>query len=148
MTVGRPSARVPAGSASPGMSAFVPARVLKSPGSPGWEGGGGRSRAVAVSRRSLAKGVRQDRPALYVRRVRGMGRGVFAGRRFKRGEVIEVCPVVPLTRREERQCRGTVLDRYFFAWNEPGYVVAMVLGLGCVYNTSPDPNARFRQRWS
>jgi len=105
---------------------------------------------VAASRRSLAKAVRsaRTRPALYVRGVRGMGRGVFAGRRFHKGEVIEVCPVVPLTRGEERKCRGTVLDRYFFAWDEAGYVVAMVLGLGCVYNTSPDPNARFSQRWS
>jgi uncharacterized protein len=106
---------------------------------------------ATISRtRSLTKVVHdpQAGPDLHVRRVRGMGRGVFAGRRFRRGEVIEVCPILPLTRREERACRGTALDRYFFAWDEPGYIVAVVFGLGCVYNTSPDPNARFSQRWS
>jgi uncharacterized protein len=106
-----------------------------------------------VSRPRKSTAVSRARPAgptpdLCVRRVRGMGRGVFAGRPFRKGEVIEVCPVVPLTRAEERKCRGTVLDRYFFAWDQPGYVVALVLGYGMVYNTSPDPNARFTQRWT
>ena len=104
----------------------------------------GRRKPTALSR--VPRAPRPARPALIVRKVRGMGRGVFAGRRYRKGEVIEVCPVVPLTRREEQKCRGGVLDRYFFAWNEPGFTVAVVLGLGMVYNTSPDPNARFTQR--
>ena len=89
-----------------------------------------------------------DGPALYVRRVRGMGRGVFAGRRYRKGEVIEVCPVIPLTRREYRALRGGVLDRYVFLWTQPGYAVAVVLGLGSIYNTSSDPNCRYTQRWT
>jgi uncharacterized protein len=105
-----------------------------------------RRKPTALSR--VRDASRSPEPALYVKKVRGMGRGVFAGRRYRKGEVIEVCPVVPMTRREERACRGGVLDRYFFAWDEPGYVVAIVLGYGCVYNTAPDPNASFTQRWA
>src|SRR5688572_21828950 len=35
-------------------------------------------------------------PDLEIRKVRGMGRGVFARRAFRRGEVIEVSPVLHL----------------------------------------------------
>lgn len=87
-------------------------------------------------------------PALYVRRVRGMGRGVFAGRPFQKGEVIEACPVIPIPRGLARKCKGEVLDRYLFYWGERGYAAAVVLGLGSIYNTSRDPNARFDQRWT
>jgi uncharacterized protein len=105
----------------------------------------GRRKQVTLSRGRITP--RPPEPALFIRTVRGMGRGVFAGRRYRKGEVIEVCPVVPLTRRGERMSRGTILDRYFFAWNEPGYVVAIVLGYGMIYNTSPDANCRYSQRW-
>lgn len=104
----------------------------------------------AVSRAQLPHPVCPacDRPALFVRRVRGMGRGVFAGRPFKKGEVIEVCPVVPIPKGMARKCKGELLDRYLFYWGERGYAAAVVLGLGSIYNSSPEPNARFDQRWT
>ena len=105
----------------------------------------GRRKQLTLSRTPATQ--RPSRPPLYIRKVRGMGRGVFAGRRYRKGEVIEVCPVVPLSRREKRMSKGTILDRYFFAWDEPGYVLAIVLGYGMVYNTSPDANCRYSQRW-
>jgi uncharacterized protein len=86
------------------------------------------------------------KPAVYVRKVRGMGRGVFAGRRFRTGEVIEVCPVVPLPRSQVRKCRGEALDRYIFQWPRPGFPAAVVLGWGSLYNHAPDPNATFAPR--
>ncbi|HEY1376873.1 MAG TPA: SET domain-containing protein [Gemmataceae bacterium] len=84
--------------------------------------------------------------ALVVRRVRGKGRGVFAGRPFRRGEVIEVCPVIPLTRAEADACADTVLDDYFFEWGPRGTARAVALGYGELYNHSPDPNAAFATR--
>jgi len=86
------------------------------------------------------------KPAIYVRAVRGMGRGVFAGRRFRTGEVIEVCPVIPIPRRQTRKCVGELLDRYIFQWPRPGYPAAVVLGYGSLYNHAPDPNAVFVPR--
>ena len=75
-----------------------------------------------------------------------MGRGVFAGRRFRKGEVIEVCPVVPVGRRFERKCIGEALERYLFWWRGGKHVAAVCLGYGAVYNHSPDPNAHFAIR--
>ena len=88
----------------------------------------------------------EAKPAIQVRRVRGMGRGVFAARRFRAGEVIEVCPVVPLPRSQVRKCRGEALDRYIFQWPRPGYPAAVVLGCGSLYNHAADPNATFAPR--
>jgi len=75
-----------------------------------------------------------------------MGRGVFAGRRFRTGEVIEVCPVIPLPRGQTRACVGDLLDRYIFQWPRRGYPSAVVLGLGSLYNHATDPNARYTPR--
>jgi SET domain-containing protein len=88
----------------------------------------------------------KPKAAIYVRRVRGMGRGVFAGRRFRPGEIIEVCPVIPLPRGQTRACVGDLLDRYVFRWPRSGYPSAVVLGLGSLYNHAADPNARYTPR--
>lgn len=84
-------------------------------------------------------------PPLYVRKVRGMGRGVFAGRAFSRGEVIEVCPVIPLPDPAPTD-PGRVLERYVFWWGVDGRAIA--LGYGSLYNHSPEPNAKFTPRES
>jgi uncharacterized protein len=88
----------------------------------------------------------KEKPAIYVRRIRGMGRGVFAGRRFRAGEVIEVCPVIPLPRGQTRACVGDLLDRYIFQWPRREFPSAVVLGLGSLYNHAADPNARYTPR--
>jgi SET domain-containing protein len=75
-----------------------------------------------------------------------MGRGVFAARAFRPGEVIEICPVVPLPRSQSRKCEGEALDLYVFEWPRRGYPSAVVLGYGSLYNHSCEANARFTPR--
>ncbi len=82
------------------------------------------------------------RPDLYVGRPRGMGRGVFAGRPFRRREVIEVCPVIRLP----TDIAGPGLDSYVFQWGDGGNELAIALGFGSLYNHSPTPNAEFLLR--
>ena len=91
---------------------------------------------------------RKATPDIYVRKARGMGRGVFAGRAFRPGEVIEVCPVLPLSRSQVHKCKGEVLDRYLFWWPKAGSGAAIALGFGSIYNHSADPNATFAPRLS
>ncbi|VTS00471.1 lysine methyltransferase : [Gemmata massiliana] len=59
----------------------------------------------------------KELPDLYVRKVRGMGRGVFAGRAYRAGEVIEVCPVVRIPAQPEGD-GGKALEHYVFEWDE------------------------------
>jgi SET domain-containing protein len=96
--------------------------------------------------RIITAPVPKAKPAVYVRRVRGMGRGVFAGRPFRKGEVIEVCPVVPLPRPQVKKCEGDALDLYIFEWPKRGFPAAVVLGFGSLYNHSADANATFTPR--
>jgi SET domain-containing protein len=83
-----------------------------------------------------------QQPTLVVQNVRGMGRGVFAGRPFRKGEVIEVCPVIRLS-------TGTPplgLEHYVFKWGDGEDELAVALGYGSLYNHSPTANAEFAPR--
>lgn len=73
----------------------------------------------------------------------GKGRGVFATRAFRRGEVVEVAPVLVLPPDQQDRIDGTVLDSYVFAW---GGTVAIALGFGSIYNHSWSPNLEYRKR--
>lgn len=67
------------------------------------------------------------------------GRGVFAARDFKKGEVVEKCPLILLTTEECALCEKTLLDCYIYAWNKE--FGAILLGYGFIYNHSYAPNA-------
>jgi SET domain-containing protein len=80
--------------------------------------------------------------AIEVKRVRGKGRGVFARRAIRKGEVIEKVPMLVLTTEEfEDGLAGTSLAHYCFAWGEGK--AALALGYGSLYNHSYRPNARY-----
>jgi len=84
---------------------------------------------------------------LKVRKVRGMGRGVFASRGFRQAELIEVCPVILLPGiTDEDQLGG--MRKYVFQWQEAGDVLAIALGYGSLYNHDPNPNAEFTLRYA
>ncbi|WP_231592462.1 SET domain-containing protein [Methanosarcina sp. Kolksee] len=73
----------------------------------------------------------------------GKGRGVFAQRNFKKGEVIETCPVIVLPAEEIDSLELTQLYNYYFAWGSDSKDAAIALGYGSLYNHSYNPNARY-----
>jgi uncharacterized protein len=77
--------------------------------------------------------------AIEVKRSKGKGRGVFARRRIRKGEIIERVPVIVLPAEESES--GPVLSNYCFAWGKG--TVALALGYGSLYNHSYRPNARY-----
>jgi SET domain-containing protein len=68
------------------------------------------------------------------------GRGVFATRRFAKGEVIETCPTVEVAGDE---VTGRLNDYVFTSITEGD--VLLVLGHGMLYNHSADPNVVYEQ---
>jgi len=78
--------------------------------------------------------------SLVVRRYKGLGRGVYSTVRFRRGDVVEISPVIVLSAKDWRAIRGTHLERYIFAWGKSGRGRAMPLGLGGVFNHDDEPN--------
>lgn len=74
------------------------------------------------------------------------GRGVAAIKDFKKGEIIECCPVIILTPKERKLCEKTILNSYIYPWRSTRSA-AIVLGLGSIYNHSYEPNADWRQNF-
>lgn len=79
--------------------------------------------------------------AIAVKDVKGKGRGVFALRDFKKGEMIEICPVLVIPGRHSELILSTKLDHYAFDWDGDDDL-ALLLGYGMIYNHSYSPNAK------
>jgi len=81
---------------------------------------------------------------LEVRETPRKGRGVYTLKRFKRYEVVEICPVVLLSADESKLCEETILDNYLYQWKNTRDG-ALVLGYGSIYNHSYNPNAFYKR---
>jgi SET domain-containing protein len=66
------------------------------------------------------------------------GRGVFATRPIKAGEVIERSPVIVIPHRHKPLLDRTVMTGYYFAWGDG--LGAVGLGMLSLYNHSFNPN--------
>ncbi|MDP3954065.1 MAG: SET domain-containing protein [bacterium] len=77
--------------------------------------------------------------------TRKKGRGVFANCKIKKGEVIEVAPAIVLSRRETKVIDDLSLSSHCYQWGDKQK--ALVLGLGCIYNHSYNPNAVYSHRF-
>jgi uncharacterized protein len=76
---------------------------------------------------------------LYIGLSPGKGRGVFAGKGFKKGEIIEACPVIVLPGKDIPHIEKTELSWYYFLWDDE--LAAIALGYGSLYNHSHTPNS-------
>lgn len=81
---------------------------------------------------------------LLIKRSKIHGRGVFANKNFKVGDVIEVCPVIPLSVADCKRIAKTDLHNYYFAWKNSA---AIGLGYSSIYNHCYDPNARYAKKY-
>lgn len=82
-----------------------------------------------------------DRVTVRVDAVPGKGRGVFAVRPIRKGEVIETVPVLVIPAPQVDDLEKTLLDHYVYSWSDERLAVA--LGYGSLYNHSYTPNALY-----
>lgn len=71
------------------------------------------------------------------------GKGVYATRAIKQGELIEQSPVLVAQTSEWEHLKNTVLFDYCFTWGFDDEDIAIALGYGSLYNHSFNPNATF-----
>ncbi len=100
--------------------------------------------AEVTGTRSATTKSRARHNAILVRISPGKGRGVFALRRFRKGEVIERAPVIVLPDPEWKHLEKTALRDHYFAWGKSA--AAFALGYISMYNHSYSPNAFFRMK--
>ena len=71
------------------------------------------------------------------------GKGIYATRDIKAGELIEVSPVLVSCKNEWKYLKKTVLFNYCFTWGEDYEQIAIALGYGSLFNHSYTPNTTF-----
>ena len=74
------------------------------------------------------------------------GRGVFTNKAFRKGEVIERCPVYVLSKKDYPIIKKTSLRNYYLMWGKS--TAGICLGYGSLYNHSYNPNATYNKNTS
>ena len=77
----------------------------------------------------------------YVAPAGKKGRGIFARKNMKRGEVIEISPYIELPPADYIRCRDSVINEY--RYEVKGRKCALGLGYTSLYNHSEESNADF-----
>lgn len=77
-------------------------------------------------------------------RILNAGRGVFAKCDIKKGEIIETCPVILVSRHDMSNLNESILVTYFFYFGKNKEQLAVALGFGSIYNHLYEPNATYK----
>lgn len=78
---------------------------------------------------------------LIIKNTKKYGRGLYATRNFKKGEIIEISPVVIVEKSDVHTIEATVLNLYVFEWNKN--TSALALGNGSLFNHSRRSNVSY-----
>lgn len=85
----------------------------------------------------------QDTIYIDKSKIVNAGRGVFAGRDIKKGETIESCPIIEISKDNTSSLGESILVTYFFYFGKNKERSGIALGFGSIYNHSYTPNAKF-----
>jgi hypothetical protein len=80
---------------------------------------------------------------LFIKEIKGKGRGVFCRQRIEKDEIIEVCPVLVLPAQDHDTVVISGLVDYFFNFNKEENTLALALGFGSLYNHAVHSNAAY-----
>lgn len=80
---------------------------------------------------------------LKIAKSKRQGRGVFATKSFKLGEIVESAPVLVFVEKEIKNLHRTKIDCYTYQWGKKGDQAAIVFGFGSFYNHSYKPNVKY-----
>lgn len=85
----------------------------------------------------------QHIPGLYIMHTESQGRGVFTAVDIKKGDLIEIAPVIVLKESELPVIHNTTLHDYYFLWGPNNETCAIALGYASMYNHAVHPNANY-----
>jgi hypothetical protein len=78
---------------------------------------------------------------LFVKEIKGKGRGVFCKQLISKDEAFEVCPVIVIPATDYNTVKASRLVDYFFSFNKEENTLALALGFGSLYNHAVNSNA-------
>ncbi len=79
---------------------------------------------------------------IEIKASKGKGRGVFATRRFRAGEIIETAPALTVPKAEVEILAKTYLGSYLFT-TDNGKNLVLGLGIASMFNHDDEANAEF-----
>ena len=82
-------------------------------------------------------------PTLVIAPTGGKGRGVFTTEDIEKGTVVEIAPVIVMTREERKLLDQTLLHDYIFEWGQDPKGCCMALGYIPIYNHSYRSNCEY-----
>ena len=82
-------------------------------------------------------------PYLFVDETPGMGRGVFTTEKIIAGTVIEISPVIVMSKDDKVYLNKTLLHNYIFDWGIEKDKCCMALGLVPIYNHCYTSNCEY-----
>ncbi len=82
-------------------------------------------------------------PCLYIETTENMGRGIFTSKNIKTGTVVEISPVIVMSKDERKFLDQTLLHDYIFEWGDKKDECCMALGYIPIYNHSFSSNCEY-----
>ena len=83
----------------------------------------------------------QHIPSIFVAPSPLHGLGVFTGATIPANSIIEICPILYIPKEDIPSLQNTIINDYYFEWDENLEAGALALGYGSIYNHSFKPNA-------
>jgi SET domain-containing protein len=82
-------------------------------------------------------------PFLFIVTTENMGRAVFTSQNIEAGTIVEVAPVIIMSREERKLLDQTLLHDYIFEWGGDKQQCCMALGYVPIYNHSYKSNCEY-----
>lgn len=82
-------------------------------------------------------------PFLFIAPAASMGRGVFTSEPVEADTIIEIAPVIVMSKEERKLLDQTLLHDYIFEWGRNQQQCCMALGYVPVYNHSYQSNCEY-----
>jgi SET domain-containing protein len=81
--------------------------------------------------------------SLYIKNIKGKGRGVFSMEDIPAHTIIEISPVIVMSAADRMHLDKTLLHDYIFEWGEKKNQCCMALGFIPMYNHSYASNCEY-----
>lgn len=78
---------------------------------------------------------------LIIKNTKKYGRGLYSTKNIKKGDIVEISPIVVLDKYEAQKITDTLLNVYVFEWSKEGS--ALALGKGGLFNHSRTSNISY-----
>lgn len=85
----------------------------------------------------------QQIPSIYVNKSKLQGLGVFTSSDIPEEGIIEISPILYIPSTDIPLIKKTIINNYYFEWDEDSKAGVLALGYGSIYNHSYTPNAYY-----